>query len=132
MTNQPEQPAVAEPQSAMDRREWAWAILGCALAATLFLSPALFTGRILSPADLTFAFGAYLPVWLLYPLGNSAIWLPWLWWATARLIAQPGPRPLALLAGLVMLQTLGGHAETVYHAGLATGLFALFQIVQTG
>src|SRR5438477_11429934 len=40
----------------LTRREIGWAILGCVLAATLFLSPALFSGRIFSPADLLFGY----------------------------------------------------------------------------
>jgi hypothetical protein len=232
------------------RREWGGAVLGCALAATLFLSPALFTGRWFSPADLlynllpwstaappdwpgagnqnlsdvvltfepwlaysaqrlhagalplwdpynmlgapllgnmqsavfyppnwfyflwpggemlvqiawlklfiaalgmyglarqvarvgplgaavaavTYTFGAFIIAWLGYPLANVAIWQPWLWWATAALIARPGPRWVAALAAVAALSILGGHVETTFHVALGVGLFALFQAWQT-
>ncbi|HMA37792.1 MAG TPA: hypothetical protein VKY74_25285, partial [Chloroflexia bacterium] len=76
-------------------------------------------------AAITFTFGAFLTVWLLHPHTAAAIWLPWLWWATARLVARPGPRPCALLAGLVALTLLSGHPEMAYHLALVTGLFTL-------
>jgi hypothetical protein len=227
------------------RREVAWAVLLCALAATLFLSPALLTGRFLSPADLlfgwqpwaaarppgwsgpsngllsdsvlqfepwlvysaarlhagalplwnpdnmlgapfignmqsavfyplnwpyllwpdgsmlalrawlklfvaalgmyllarqvvrvgpvgaavaaaTFTFGGFLIAWLLYPLTGAVIWLPWLWWATGRLMAQPGVRAVAVLALVVALTLLAGQPEMAFHMTAATGLLALF------
>ncbi|HMA34759.1 MAG TPA: YfhO family protein, partial [Chloroflexia bacterium] len=77
-------------------------------------------------AALTFALGAYVTVWLFYPLAGVAIWLPWLWGATAWLLRRPGPRPVAALAGVVALTFFGGHPETAYHLALATGLGALF------
>ena len=232
-------------------RELGWAILGCALVATLFLSPALFTGRYLSPADMlydyypwravqpedwtgpsnnglsdsvlvfepfpayaarrlqsgdlplwnpdnmlgapfignmqsalfyplnwpqllgpggplivasawlklfvallgmyllarevarvgpaaagiaavSYGLGAFVVAWLLYSLASAAVWLPWLWWATARLVARPGPRPLAALALVAALSLLGGHPETALHMALAAGLWLLFQLWQTG
>ena len=240
-------PAPTSPP--VTRRELGWAILGCALLATLFLAPALFTGRFLSPADMlydyypwyvvrpdsytrpgnnglsdsvlqfepflrysaqrlhegalplwnpynmlgapfianmqsavfypgnwpyflwpdgsmlvvrvwlklviaalgmyllareaaragplgaavaaiTFAFGAFMMVWLLYPLTAAAAWLPWLWWATARLVARPGPRPLAALAAIVGISLLAGQPELAYYQALTTGLFAVFLLWQ--
>jgi hypothetical protein len=79
-------------------------------------------------AGVTFAFGSFLVVWLHAAMLDVAIWLPWLWWATARLVRQPGRGPVALLAGLVALHLLGGHPETMLHLGLETGAFALFQV----
>lgn len=55
-TQNPPHSSTLIPHSSLGRREWAWAVLGCALAATLFLSPALFTGRWLSPADVLYSF----------------------------------------------------------------------------
>ncbi len=77
-------------------------------------------------AVVTFTFSAFVTVWLLYPLTNVAVWLPWLWWATARLMARPAPRRLAALAGLVALSLLAGHPETSYQLAVYTGGFALF------
>ncbi|HMA37443.1 MAG TPA: hypothetical protein VKY74_23520 [Chloroflexia bacterium] len=83
-----------------------------------------------SLAAITFTFGAFLTVWLLYPHTSVAIWLPWLWWATARLVARPGPRPCALLAGFAALTLLAGQPEMALHVALATGAFALFLVWQ--
>ena len=243
--------ALPAPVPPLARRELAWAVLGCGLVAALFLGPALFTGRVLSPADLlydyypwhtqpppgwagpsntllgdsvaqfepwlsytaarlragglplwnpdnllgapflgnmqsavfsplnwpyylwpdpavlalrawlklflaalgmyllarqvlrvrpaaaalaalTFALGAFMTVWLLHPQTATALWLPWLWWATAGLVARPGPRWVAALAAIVGASLLGGHPETAYHAAEATGLFVLFAIWQSG
>ncbi len=77
-------------------------------------------------AVLTFTFSAFLSNWLLWPHSAVAVWLPWLWWTTARLMARPGPRPLAALAGVVALTLVAGHPETAYQLALGTGLFALF------
>jgi hypothetical protein len=82
-------------------------------------------------AAVTYAYGAFIVAWLGYSLANVAIWQPWLWWATARLIAQPRPRWVAVLAALVALSVLGGHVETTFHIALGVGLFALFQAWQT-
>src|SRR5436190_4425005 len=67
--------------------------------------------------------------WLLWPLGSIAVWLPWLWWATGRLMVRPGPGRVALLAFIVTLSILAGHPETSYHVALSTGLFAVFYAV---
>jgi hypothetical protein len=81
-------------------------------------------------AVVTFTFGAFMMVWLLYPLTAAAAWLPWLWWATARLVARPGPRPVAILAAIVALSLLAGQPEMAYYLALTTGLFALFLLAQ--
>ena|GEM_PF-2370541 len=78
-----------------------------------------------SLAVVTFTFSAFMTVWLLYPLTSVVGWLPWLWWATARLMARPGARPLAGLAALVALSLLAGQPEVDYQLALGTGLFAL-------
>jgi hypothetical protein len=79
-----------------------------------------------SLAVLPFTFGATMMVWLLHSLTGPLIWLPWLWWATALVVARPGPRSVAALAVFVALSLFGGHVETAYHMAEATGLFALF------
>ena len=40
----------------ISRREWLWAVLGFAVAITLFLGPAIFTGRYLSSWDLAYQY----------------------------------------------------------------------------
>src|SRR5439155_10085129 len=73
-------------------------------------------------------FGAFMTVWLLYPHSSVVIWLPWLWWLTARLVAAPTTRLTAALAGVVALSLLAGQPEMAYFLALATGLFLLFQL----
>ncbi|MDQ2810037.1 MAG: YfhO family protein [Chloroflexota bacterium] len=81
-------------------------------------------------AVVTFTFSAFMTSWLLYPLTAVVVWLPWLWWATARLMARPGPRPLAGLAAVVALSLLAGHPETSYQVAVYTGGFALWSAWQ--
>ncbi|MDQ2808548.1 MAG: YfhO family protein [Chloroflexota bacterium] len=76
-------------------------------------------------AVVTFTFGAFVTVWLLYPLTAVVVWLPWLWWTTARLLARPRPRALVGVAALVTLTLLAGQPEMAYQIALGTGLFAL-------
>lgn len=76
-------------------------------------------------AGLTFPFCGFLIVWLLYPVANVAIWLPWLLWATLRCLDGPTPRSVGLLALLTGLAILGGHIQTAAHVLLLVGLFAL-------
>ena len=83
-----------------------------------------------SIASITYAFGAFMTVWLLHPHTAVASWLPWLWLATALLIDTRTGRYLALLATLVGLTILAGHPETAFEVTLATGLFALFWLWQ--
>lgn len=83
-------------------------------------------------AALSFAFGASMTVWLLYSLANAMLLLPWLWWATARLLAQPSGLRFAALSVIVGLTLFAGHPETAYHLALVTGLFALFCLWNQG
>ena len=83
-------------------------------------------------AAISFAFSTFLTVWLLYPLTGAVVWLPWLWWATARLITQPGPRSVAVLAGFAALPLLAGQPEMALHLALATGTWALFCAIRCG
>ncbi|MDQ2807249.1 MAG: YfhO family protein, partial [Chloroflexota bacterium] len=83
-------------------------------------------------AAISFAFSTFLTVWLLYPLSSAVVWLPWLWWATARLIAQPHPRSVAALAVLAALPLLAGQPEMALHLVLASGAWALFCAIRAG
>lgn len=79
-------------------------------------------------AGLAFPFSGFLMVWLLYPVTNSAIWLPWGLLATHHLLEQPTGRRLGLLALVVGLVLLGGHVQTAAHVLLAMGLYAVWQL----
>jgi hypothetical protein len=77
-------------------------------------------------SSISFGLGAFMTVWLLFPQTAVAVWLPWLWWATANLIERQTARNLAIVAAIVSLIIVAGHPETAYELALATGLFALF------
>ena len=75
-------------------------------------------------AGLVYPFTGFLVVWLLYPVTNVAIWLPWLLLATDWLFDHPTPRSAGRLALIVALIVLGGHIQTSAHVLLAGGLYA--------
>ena len=81
------------PHSSLTRRELGWALLLIALSVTLFLGPALFTGRYLSPADLLFDYFPWRaqppPGWT-HPANNILsdsvfLYKPWLDYSAALL-----------------------------------------------
>jgi hypothetical protein len=74
-------------------------------------------------AGLAYGLSLFLVVWLPWPLTSVWALLPWLLWATDRVVRAPGPLPVAGLAALVGLQFLGGHPESSFHALFATGCF---------
>jgi hypothetical protein len=79
-----------------------------------------------------FTFGGFVTAYALWPHMNVAVWLPWLWWATARLIEAPNFGHMSALAAFAALSLLGGQPEIAYYIALATGLFALFLIATGG
>jgi hypothetical protein len=79
-------------------------------------------------AGLVYPFSGFLILWLLYPVTNVAIWLPWLLLATDRLFRDPSARRAGGLAVVVALVVLGGHIQTSAHVLLAGGLYALARI----
>ncbi|MDQ6915928.1 MAG: hypothetical protein M3155_08990 [Actinomycetota bacterium] len=74
-------------------------------------------------AGLAYGLSLFFVVWLPWPLTSVWALLPWLLWATDRVVRMPGPLPAAGLAALVGLQYLGGHPESSFHALFATGCF---------
>jgi hypothetical protein len=107
----------------------AWLELLVAAAGMYLLArESLHAGRIAAHlAAITFTYSGFLIIWLFWPLTSVAIWLPWLWWATDRLMARPSARWVAGLAGLVVVTIFAGHPETTFHVALFTGAFALFR-----
>lgn len=79
-------------------------------------------------AGLVYPFSGFLVVWLLYPVTNVAIWLPWLFLATDRLFDKPTARSAGRLAIVVALIVLGGHIQTSAHVLIAGGLYALANV----
>ncbi len=80
-------------------------------------------------AGLTFPFCGFLIGWLLYPVTNVAIWLPWLLLTTDRLLDRITPRRVAALALVTAASALGGHVQTNAHAGLAAALWAAWRLI---
>ncbi len=89
-------------------------------------------GLLPAPAALagaTFAFSGYLILWLNHPLGHVPPLLPWVLAfledlrGRARLRAAAGP--MAKVAVCLALAIYGGHAETAFYVGAASGLWAL-------
>ncbi|MGI8589097.1 MAG: YfhO family protein [Chloroflexia bacterium] len=109
-------------------RVWLHLVLGAIGAYVLARQVARVGPLPAAVASLTFAYGAFMVVWALHPHTAAVIWLPWIWWATARLMIAPGPRAVAVLGGFVALLVLAGHPETAFHTMLATGFFALFLV----
>lgn len=111
---------------------WLKLFLTC-IGTYLFARQALKVGPLPSVvAMLTYSFGAFMSVWLVYPLSDVTMWLPWTMWATSRLMQKPSPRRIAILAVVAGMSLLAGHAETQFHVGLATGIFALFEVFRAG
>ncbi len=79
---------------------------------------------------LAFGMTAYLMARLgTYPVVQAAAWLPWMLWATLRILEAGRPRSAGLLALFTALLLLAGHAQTAWYSLLLTGLFALWWTV---
>lgn len=81
-------------------------------------------------AAITYTLGSFMTVWLMFTLANTAVWLPWVWWATARLIAAPTGGKIAVMAIMAALSVFAGHAETTFHIGIVTAPYALFEALR--
>ncbi len=76
---------------------------------------------------LAFGLSAYLVARTgTYPMIQTAAWLPWLLWATLRLLDGGRPRSAGLLAIFAALLLLAGHAQTAWYSVLLVGGFALY------
>ncbi len=79
-------------------------------------------------AALSFMFSSFIVVWLLHAVGQAAMLLPWLMWASERVIRQPSLRRVAALALIVGLVGLTGHPEMSFHVTLGGCLYALWLV----
>ncbi len=75
-------------------------------------------------AGLAFPFSGFVIAWLLFPVTNVAVWMPWVFLATARLWDRADPRAVAWLALATGGAVLGGHVQTAAHVLLAAASFA--------
>jgi len=97
------------------------ALAGCFLLLrrqTLGVSAALF-------GSVVYGLSGFVVHWLGWPLSNSAALLPVVVWAVARVCDERGWIDTAVLAGATAALLLSGHPETVLHAAVLTGLYAL-------
>jgi hypothetical protein len=116
------------------QRSLAWTALLILWAATFgmyLLGRALamrFAGALL--AGVVFGLNLWLVSHLSYP--HAAVWalLPWLLWATERLVRRPDAGSVSVLAVAVAVQYLGGHPETSFHMLLGTLAFFALRLVQ--
>ncbi|HYP48493.1 MAG TPA: hypothetical protein VEQ61_07640, partial [Thermoleophilaceae bacterium] len=74
-------------------------------------------------AGLVYGLNLWIVSHLSYP--HDGVWalLPWMLWATDRLVRRPDAGSVAFLAGAVGIQFLGGHPESSFHVLLGTVLF---------
>jgi Bacterial membrane protein YfhO len=81
-------------------------------------------------AGLVFALNLKMVTWIIYP--TMGIWalIPWLLLLTDRFVRRLGLVTGGGLAALVALTFLGGHAETSFHAMLASVLFLALRLGQ--
>lgn len=102
-----------------------WWLVG--LGMYLFARSSLKLDRLpaLVPA-LAFMLGSFWVVWLTHEVGEAVTWLPWLLWATERVIRQPSARRAAVLALIAGLIGLTGHPEMSFHVMLGGTLYALW------
>ena len=116
------------------QRSLAWTALLILWAATFgmyLLGRALgmrFAGGLM--AGIVYGLNLWVVAHVSYP--HDAVWalLPWLLWATERLVRRPDPGAVGLVALVVALQWFGGHPETSSHVLLAAVAFFALRTVQ--
>ncbi len=82
-------------------------------------------------AGLTFPMTGFLVVWLLFPVTNAAVWMPWVFLAADRVWSTPSPRRIGGLALAVGGLFLGGHIQTSAHVLLAVGLDLVYRMARS-
>lgn len=78
-------------------------------------------------AGLCFPFSGFAIVWLQYPMGSVAVWLPMVLWLVERLLHRPGAARAAWLALVLAIMHLGGHPETAAHILVIAGMLVLWR-----
>lgn len=61
-----------------------------------------------------------------FPTANTAVWMPWLFWACLRVLQYQQMRDIGLLALFSGVMLLAGHAQTSWYIFVALGLFTLW------
>ncbi len=78
-------------------------------------------------AGLTFPFCGFLVGWLLFPVTNVAVWMPWVFLATEGIWDRPDARRAGWLALAVGGTLLGGHVQTSAHVLLAVTAYSVWR-----
>jgi len=78
-------------------------------------------------AGLCYPFCGFLTVWLLFPSGSVAVWMPWLFLATDRAWGRPGLRSVGVLGLVVGLAFLGGQVQVSAQLLLAAGAYVVWR-----
>lgn len=109
------------------------AVLKVFVAATgaFFLARALrmrFAGALL--AGVVYGFGLFMISWVPWPVGSVFAFVPWLAFATERVVRRPGVLAACFLAVVVTMQFFAGHPESSFHALFATSAFFVLRVCQ--
>jgi len=60
-----------------------------------------------------------------FSVNAATAWLPWLLWASRRVVERPSRRGVAVLGALWGMQLLAGHAQTAWYTGLLVLVWTL-------
>ncbi len=102
-----------------------WWLAG--LGMYLFARTSLRLGQVAGlVAALSYMFSSFIVVWLVHTVGSAAMLLPWVCWASERVIHAPSRRRIALLAIIAALVAFSGHPEMTFHVLLGASLYALW------
>ncbi len=82
-------------------------------------------------AGLTFPFSGFLVVWLFFPSGSVAVWMPWAFLATEGIIRQPSRWRVTGLGLVTALLLFGGHSQTAAHLLLALAGYLAWRVGAT-
>lgn len=59
---------------------------------------------------------------------DAAIWIPWVFWLVQRVLTTRAARDAGLLALVVGLQLLAGHAQTTWYGAVGVGLYVAWSV----
>ena len=83
-------------------------------------------------AGLAYPCSGFVTLWLLYPVANVAVWMPWHVFATEALLGRPTRRRAAGLAIATALLLFGGHVQTAAHVLMASAVVVLVRVGSRG
>jgi Bacterial membrane protein YfhO len=81
-------------------------------------------------AGLAYGFLPFAIVWLQYPHANVWPFLPWMLWASERVVRERRARDAAWLAVASAAALAGGHPESALHVAAISGLYVVLRLLQ--